>query len=59
MSSPEETLNETLELKVNARSSEAVTVKIPTDTLADLRAMALGPVFDHCRQKRYVSRGAN
>lgn len=29
-----------LELKVNSRVSEAVTVKIPTDTLSDLRAIA-------------------
>ncbi len=28
------------ELKINSRASETVTVKIPTDTLADLRAIA-------------------
>jgi uncharacterized protein YoaH (UPF0181 family) len=36
MNSPDETF----ELTINIRSSEAVTVKIPTDTLADLRAIA-------------------
>ncbi|PSN11709.1 hypothetical protein C7293_23190 [filamentous cyanobacterium CCT1] len=36
MSSPDETF----ELKVNVRPSEAVTIKIPIDTLADLRAIA-------------------
>lgn len=51
--------DETFESKVNVRVSEAVTVKIPADTLANLRAMALEPVFDHRRQKRYVSRGAH
>jgi len=36
MSSPDETL----EFKVNVRSSEVVTITIPSDTLADLRAIA-------------------
>jgi hypothetical protein len=36
MSSPDETL----EFKVNVRSSEAVTITIPSDTLTDLRAIA-------------------
>jgi len=40
MNSPDETLDETFELKVNGRPSEVVTVTIPTDTLADLRAIA-------------------
>jgi hypothetical protein len=40
MNSPDETSNETVELKVNVRFSEAVTVKIPIDTLAALRAIA-------------------
>lgn len=40
MNSPDEMLDETFELKVNVRSFEAVTVKIPVDTIADLRAIA-------------------
>ena len=40
MNSPDETLDETFELKVDARASEAVMVKVPIDTLADLRAIA-------------------
>ncbi|MBE9157744.1 hypothetical protein IQ265_13055 [Nodosilinea sp. LEGE 06152] len=40
MNSPDETLSETFQLKVNVRPSEAVTVTIPIDTLADLRAIA-------------------
>ncbi|MFQ4140423.1 hypothetical protein PGN35_029325 [Nodosilinea sp. PGN35] len=36
MNSPDETF----ELKVNVRPSEAVSVRIPIDTLADLRAIA-------------------
>ena len=40
MNSPDETPDKTFELKVNARASEAVTVNIPIDTLADLRTIA-------------------
>ncbi len=40
MNSPDKPLDETFELKVNGRLSEVVTVTIPTDTLADLRAIA-------------------
>ncbi len=32
--------DETFELKINIRSSEAVTIKIPTDTLVSLQAIA-------------------
>ncbi|NJL47776.1 MAG: hypothetical protein HC929_10210 [Leptolyngbyaceae cyanobacterium SM2_5_2] len=40
MNSLDETLDEPFELTFNVRSSEAVTVTIPIDTLANLRAIA-------------------
>lgn len=40
MNSPDEMSDETFELKVNSRPYEAIAVRIPSDTLADLRAIA-------------------